>query len=327
MAIDNKVFRLLTLYDRLTRNGIVNRQQTADEFQVSVKSIQRDIAELNHYIENILLSKSKIIFCRRSNGYRLSDTLESKLSKEETLSLMKVLLESRAFSKSDMCLVFDKLLNGLSYEDRKLLNSFYGNEKHHYIETKNSKSLFEILWNVSLAIKERFIINAAYRKVTDETPTNIEIEPVSILFSEYYFYLLAYYHGREYSNPAIFRLDNFESYEVTPTRFTRENSYKGKFEEGEFRKRVQFMNIGQLMTIEFEFWGRSLDAVTDRLPTARVVRKTDDKFTLRAEVYGKGIKMWLLSQGEYLKVTNPPEFVEEMKHTLSLMMQNYQPAL
>ena len=81
----------------------------------------------------------------------------------------------------------------------------------------------------------------------------------------------------------------------------RNRSHKNRFEEGEFRKRVQFMNIGRLMTIEFEFWGRFLDA----------------------EVYGKGIKMGLLSQGEFLKVTYPIEFVEEMKQTISHMLDNY----
>jgi len=36
-----------------------------------------------------------------------------------------------------------------------------------------------------------------------------------------------------------------------------------------------------------------LEAILDRLPTARVERKTDDGVIIRAEVYGSGVDMWL----------------------------------
>ena len=323
MVSDKKALRLLMLFDRLTRGEVIHRQKTAEEYDVSVKSIQRDISDLNYYLASTLFSDVKVIFDRRANGYRLNNPLETKLSKEETLSLIKVILESRAFSKQDMNLIFNKLMNSLSCEDKRLLNSFYGNEKDHYIETKNSKSLFKILWDMSLAVKESRIVHASYRRIIDELPKDIIIEPVGIVFSEYYFYLLAYFNGKDYPNPAIFRLDNILGYTVTDEYFKKSPSYTNGFEEGEFRKRVQFMNIGDLMTIEFEFWGRSLDAVTDRLPTAKIIGKNGDRAILRAEVYGKGIKMWLLSQGEFLKVISPPAFVEEMKQTISAMMENY----
>ena len=323
MAFDKKAFRLLTLFDRLSRNEVIGRHTAAKEFEVSVKSISRDIFDLNHYLENVLYSSAQIIFSKKVNGYHLDNPLETKLSKEETLSLMKVILESRAFSKIDMDTIYDKLMNSSSYEDKKLLSSFYGNEKLHYTETKNSKSLFKILWDMSLAIKECRLVNASYKRVADEFPKNIKIDPVSILFAEYYFYLLAYYHEKDYPNPAVFRLDNFLEYTVTDTYFKKSPSVKDRFEEGEFRKRAQFMTISNLMTIEFEYSGRSLDAITDRLPTAKIIGTSGNRTTLRAEVYGKGIKMWLLSQGEFLKVTSPPEFVEEMKQTIFRMIDNY----
>lgn len=41
-------------------------------------------------------------------------------------------------------------------------------------------------------------------------------------------------------------------------------------------------------------------AVLDRLPTAKVVEKGEDGCIIEAEVFGKGIEMWLKSQGEYV---------------------------
>ena len=47
--------------------------------------------------------------------------------------------------------------------------------------------------------------------------------------------------------------------------------YSGRFEEGEFRKRVQFMYGGRLERLRFHYSGPSLESVLDRLPTAKVI--------------------------------------------------------
>ena len=67
----------------------------------------------------------------------------------------------------------------------------------------------------------------------------------------------------------------------------------GRFEEGEFRKRIQFMQGGKLRRIKFKYKGNSLEAVLDRLPTAEIVKKEDDGVVLQAEVFGNGVDMWL----------------------------------
>ena len=80
--------------------------------------------------------------------------------------------------------------------------------------------------------------------------------------------------------------------------------YKDRFEEGEFRKRVQFMYGGKLQKIEFRYTGPSIEAVPDRLPTAKIVSTEADEWTIHAEVFSKGIDMWLRSQGDYIKLEN-----------------------
>ena len=44
---------------------------------------------------------------------------------------------------------------------------------------------------------------------------------------------------------------------------------------------------------------------------------------LEAEVYGDGIKMWLLSQGAWVKVVGPEEFVGEMKEEIQKLNSLY----
>jgi hypothetical protein len=44
---------------------------------------------------------------------------------------------------------------------------------------------------------------------------------------------------------------------------------------------------------------------------------------VEAEVFGKGIMMWLLSQGPHVEVIGPPEFRDEMVRTVRQMADIY----
>ncbi len=44
---------------------------------------------------------------------------------------------------------------------------------------------------------------------------------------------------------------------------------------------------------------------------------------IEAEVYGRGVLMWLLTQGSMVEVLGPPEAREEMKQMLSEMLSKY----
>ena len=43
-----------------------------------------------------------------------------------------------------------------------------------------------------------------------------------------------------------------------------------------------------------------MEAVLDRLPTAKILGREDGGYVIEAEVFGKGIDMWAKSQGEYI---------------------------
>ena len=80
---------------------------------------------------------------------------------------------------------------------------------------------------------------------------------------------------------------------------------------------------GKLRKIRFEYSGSSVQAVLDKLSTAKIIDRSSGKYILEAEVYGDGIKMWLLSQGSKIKVTEPAEFVQELKNEIITMNNMY----
>ena len=52
------------------------------------------------------------------------------------------------------------------------------------------------------------------------------------------------------------------------------------------------------------FWykGLSVEAVLDRLPTAKILKEEDGKYLVSAETFGDGIEMWLRSQGDAVEI-------------------------
>ena len=107
------------------------------------------------------------------------------------------------------------------------------------------------------------------------------------------------------NSPTIYRIDRIRSYKTLDRHFVQR--YADRFQEGEMRKRIQFMYGGELQTIRFEYTGPSLESVLDRLPTAKVLRVTEKGWLIEAEVFGTGIDMWVRSQGDYIKI------ISEMK--------------
>ena len=157
-------------------------------------------------------------------------------------------------------------------------------------------------------MQQRQVLELDYQRLKGTETVRRTVEPVGILFSEYYFYLAAYLRGvdrkqsfenPEDSYPTIYRIDRIRAFCPTGEYFTP--AYAKRFQEGEFRKRVQFMYGGKLQKIRFKYTGPSIESVLDRLPTAEILSQDDSGWLVSAEVFGKGIEMWIKSQGEYIE--------------------------
>lgn len=165
---------------------------------------------------------------------------------------------------------------------------------------------------IAKAIAEQTILKIWYKRM-DGSLVIREINPVAILFSEYYFYMPAYFTNKEapddYVNgtlvPVIYRIDRIEQLIVTDKHFKVD--YLMRFQDGEFRKRIQFMQTGMLVKIKFYYNGPSLEAVLDRVPTAKILEHNQKGWLIEAEMFNKGIEMWLRSQGDMVEVLEEKE--------------------
>ena len=332
---NSKNARTLDMYVRLCEGKTINKTEESKRFNVDERSIQRDIDDIRAFLDERRIANANdnraIAYDRAKKGFIMTGAEASMMTNSEILAVAKILLESRAFTKREMNIILDKLVEGcVPIKEMKLVSDLIANEKYHYVELHHKEYIQDKLWNVGSDIQERNLIAIRYARANAPRESIKRIvEPISIMFSEYYFYLNAFIveqdeNGRyvhKYNYPAIFRIDRIKDYKQLGEKFKL--SYANRFEEGEFRKRIQFMYAGKLIKMKFKYYGDNPEPILDRLPTARVIEQYEHESIIEAEVYGKGCIMWLLSQGSNVEVLSPDSLREEMKSTLIEMLKRY----
>ena len=309
----DKIARILGIYTKLMNGNIVNKAEEARQYGVNERSIQRDIDDIREYFENETADIgfiNSVIYDRSAKGYRLEQLYKTRLSNSEILAVCKILLDSRAFTKKEMLLLLDKLVECcVPQTNQKAVMDLISNEEFHYVEPRHHTVFIDKLWTLGQAIRASQYIEIDYMRTKDKKIVRRKLKPVAILFSEYYFYLTAFIDDKEVQEnfdvlndafPTIYRLDRIKKLKLLDKKF--HIPYSSRFEVGEFRKRIQFMYGGKLQKVKFEYSGTDVDAVLDRLPTARIIKEEDGRYVIEAEVFGKGIEMWLRSQGEDIQI-------------------------
>lgn len=312
---EGKSSRALSIYSRLMNGRIIYKAEEAERFGVSEKSIQRDIEQIRLFLDNQAVTDgipNNLIYDYSIKGYRIEQADNLKLTNDEILAICKIILSSRAFSKKEMGNILDRLVECcVPIKNQKLVNDLMRNERFHYVELTHKQKVLDKMMLLGNAIHSQFLIEFDYQGIQGHSPKHRVVEPLAILFSEFYFYLAGRIRNIDKNKafaepndayPTIYRIDRIKKLLVTEEHFS--TPYRDKFEEGEYRKRIQFMYGGKLRKVKFEYSGYSVDAVLDKLPTARILSNNDGKYVIEAEVFGDGIDMWVRSQGENISVIN-----------------------
>jgi len=308
----DKTKRVLGIYTKLMNGYLVNKAEEADYYGVTEKSIQRDFEDINAFFEADVKAGAinKIVYDHIAKGYRLEQIYRAKFTNSEILALCKILLDSRAFTKSEMTEMLRKLIECcVPKKNQELVNDLISNETYHYVEPQHKTVFIDKMWDIGQAIRKYRYIEIDYCRNKDKAIVKRKLKPVAIMFSEYYFYIAAFIDDEELkkgfdvindSFPTIYRVDRIKSLKVLNEKFRI--PYSNRFEEGEFRKRIQFMYGGKLQKVKFKYSGANVESVLDRLPTANILDEEEGVYTIAAEVFGKGIDMWLRSQGEDITI-------------------------
>ena len=298
-----KDIRLLELYDRLLKNEDIDIKKDTEKNKINIRTAERDIKTIRNFLSK--KNQTELIHNSKKKKYQLTYSEDSiNLTKSEILAVSKILLASRAFLKDEISLIIDKIVKQCGSEnDLKSIQNLLNNEKFHYIDLQHKKSFINNIWDFGQAIKNKKRIEISYKKMDGKTVKRV-IDPVGLMFSEFYFYLLAHIENIDKENdeyPTIYRIDRIENFKILNEKYIP-TLYKNRFQEGIFRKQVQFMTGGKLRKIKFIYKTNSIEALLDKIPTAKVLEKNKDTYLISAQVFGNGIDRWILSQGDAIEL-------------------------
>ena len=269
--------RVLDIFYRAMKGENLSVAKIANEYEVSTKSISRDINDIKNF---------------------LSDNRELVGNTE---------LQYSSSTKS--------------YHDKGILDELLEKELYHYNEVNHDcKNVIDNIWQLTRCIHEKIEISVTYYKI-DRKLVERKIKPIAIMFSDYYFYLIAYHSDKDDWKPLYYRVDRIINIVKHRSHFTIDKNHD--FDEGDLRNKIQFMFTGEFRNIKFEYTGPSVQAILDKIPTAKIVEINGNTKVIEAKTFGRGINMFLLSQGKMVKVLEPQILVEEMKEELKFMIHNY----
>jgi len=313
--------RVLDVFYRAMKGENISIRNMAAEYGVSTKSTSRDMNEIKNFLSDNreLVGNIELKYAANSKSYYLE--FDNFLQSKELVAMIKMMIGCRALSKIKILEIITKLKFFTTYHDRTILDKLIAKEIYHYNEVnRDCNSVINSIWQLTRCIDDKTEITITYYKI-DRKIVERKIKPIAIIFSDFYYYLIAYHSDGDDWKAIYYRVDRIVNVIEHRTKFELDKEHS--FDEGELRSKIQFMFPGEYRRIRFEYSGPSVQAILDKLPTAKVIEVKGNIKIVEAETYGTGINMYLLSQGSMVKAIAPYEFVEEMKLEIEKMNKMY----
>lgn len=239
-----KTDRLFSIVHILLNKERVTAKELADQFEVSTRTIYRDIDSLSMSGIPIYTDKGTGGGISLLDNYVLNKTVISEAEKNSILMGLEV-LEATHYDKSDKAI-------------SKLKHLFDG-EKNAYIEVDFSDFSHErqpkIFEDIKMALQKNQTLKIIYKNNSGEK-TSRTINPLKLIFKQQRWYLVAYCHKRR--DYRTFRISRILDTEITSEVFNRKDhdisDWVLKSHETKHTKPVVLtLNAKALFRVEEEF--------------------------------------------------------------------------
>ena len=307
---DQKTEHMMYLWDILSRGGVLTKAEVAEKFHIHIRTVSRYFDDIRRHLDlrNTETGlRQQLIYDRNQKVYRIENLENSMVSPGELLGICKILIASRAFRRKTLESLMERLLQtAVCQSGQEDVKTYMKHELFDYKDPCHGEPDVEALWHMIGAINKHHVIRFRYKGIHDTRGKMKEVQPEGMVFSEYYFYLIATptesaAAGKEETR--VYRVDRMSHIEDREETF--DVAYSSRLREGVFKNSIQFMYPGELQMVRFIYSGPSLEAVLDRLPTAQARQQKDGTWLITDRIQGDGIVMWFLSQGSMVEVLYP----------------------
>lgn len=294
----NRLFMIL--YYLLGRDRVTARE-LADQFEVSVRTVYRDIDTMSSAGIPIYASQGKGGGIEIAPEYVLSQSLLTEDEKEQIMAALQGLDSTRKVYENELLAKLSVLFK------RKHTNWI----EVDFNNWQNDKSHEKNFHEIKSAILGKKLLSFSYFS-SDEKETMREVKPARLLFKGQDWYLYAFCLLR--NDFRYFKLSRIKNLEVSDAIFEED------FEGAILKKEMRYEN---LVRIKLKFAPHVAFRVYDELSTA--VTK-DDQGNLYTEIElpkDYNLYHYLFSFGDGVEVLSPKEIREQIKAMIKRMAQKY----
>ena len=294
---DNRLFRIL--YYILEKEK-VTANELADKFEVSVRTIYRDIDSISSVGVPIFTTQGKGGGIKIDNEYILNKSLFDANEKEQIIAALQGLEKTNKVYKSELITKLSALF--------KIKNS-------NWIEIDftswGSNNTYQDLFNtLKIAIINKNIISFSYNSSKAEK-INREVKPIRLLFKEQDWYLYAFCLLR--NDFRYFKLSRIRDLEVLAI------NYEDNFENEVLKKELKYENIVNIKlkfdkSVAFRVYDEFKAIVEDKKGNLYVEMKIPNNYKLYNYIF---------SFGANVEILEPKEIRNQFKNMINKIAKKY----
>ncbi len=296
MQVNNRLFEIVYI---LMQKRKTTAKELADRFEVSKRTIYRDIETLSTANIPIYASKGKDGGIGLLDEYVLNKTILSEEEQNQILFALQGMKKVKGQDEKDILEKLSILFNKKINDWIKIDFSNWGNIEEEQFDMIKS------------AILNKQLVQFTYYNSNGEESKRT-VEPLQIWFKDKSWYLVSYCKLKQ--DYRIFKIARIKEVKMLQEHFERELPKEEENEKHNLKILELELEINKAMTYR----------VYDEFESKEITKKEDGNFIIKVKypenewVYG-----YILSFGEYAKVLNPGYAKNIIKDRLQETLKNY----
>ena len=306
-----KIDRLLSIVMMLLNRDRISARELAEHFEVSVRTIQRDMDSLTYAGIPIVASHGAQGGFGIMKGYKL----DRQLVDTDDLFFILTALESigTAFRNDEITFTLEKIKTLVRDFQAREIRKRKDNLHIDFSAISLGQSGSRMFDELERAIQDNRLIHFKYTasdlKVTERT-----LEPMTIVFKWFAWYLFGYCRLRE--DYRLFRLSRIQDLKVTNKSFGRRNHTFGEFEKRGFEEKME--------EVVLKFQPEMKIMVQDYFREGRTEIAKDGSLIVRAEFpINEGVIYMILAWGDTVEVLEPEHLRKSIQEKCQTICNKY----
>ena len=301
----NRFDRIVAILIQLQSKKIVKAQELADRFDVSLRTIYRDVRSLE--TSGVPIVSEAGVGYSIMDGYRLPPVM---FTREEASSFVAAEKLMQRFTDKTFGAYYEsamfKVKSVLRGKEKDWIDALQSQIIINPAETlfnENIPNALEILFE---SIAEKTQVFVKYQSMESDIPSERNLEPVGIFHENNYWYVVAYCHFRK--DYRQFRTDRLLQIQRTDIPFQLEHGTLDDFRKKENdspKTKVRILvdkNIVKYIKSERKHYGF----------ISEEIKKEGIEMTFLTHSVEHGFARWYLMFGDYAKILEPQSLKERL---------------